>query len=119
LGTRSIRRKRRAGRDPEGEVAARGVADAGDPGEVEWCVDGAQEVGRGRDVDERLRPPATRADSPVLDVPGRGAPVREVDAEIGHQRPVVPGPPVAAVHDDHDRVRAYALRPAEPADLAG
>jgi hypothetical protein len=118
LGAGSIRRQCRSGGDPEGEVAARGVADAGDPGEVERRIDCIQVIRRGRDVEERLGPPAARADAAVLEVPGRDAGRCEVEGEIGHQRAVVPRPPVAAVHDDHDRVRAGTLWQEQLADLA-
>ena len=77
------------GGSPERELSPRRVADGDDALEIERRVQLREQVDAGCDVEEGLGPTASAADAPVLEVPG-GEPVgREIDAEIGHQRPVV------------------------------
>ena len=105
-------------RRPQREVPTGAVPDRADPFEVERGVEGCEEIDPGRDVEERLRPPAAVSDAPVLEVPG-GEPVcREIRAQPVHQRAVVGGPPVAAVHHHDDRMPPGAARERQLADLA-
>ena len=61
-------------------------------------------------------PPA--ADASELHVPGGEAVGREIDAEIGHQRPVVLRLPVPAVDDDRHPERSGPAREEELSELA-
>ena len=94
------------------------MPDGGHAAEIERRVGLGERVDSGRDVEKRLGPAAARADPPVLEVPG-GKPVRrEIEAERGHERAVVPRAPVAAVHDDGDGMRPGALGQEELDELA-
>ena len=105
---------------PQGEMAARGVADRGDPPQVERCVELGEVVDRRGHVVERRRPAAAgpEADAPVLDVPRRPSPLCEVGGQPVHEVAVVPRTPAASVDEDHDRMRARSVGEGEVGDLA-
>jgi hypothetical protein len=96
------------------------VTDSTDTREVERSRDVGERVDSGRDVEEGRGPAATGAHPPVLEIPGSETALRQVVAQLGHERAVVACAPVAAVDDDDDRMRAAAaLRKEELRDLAG
>ena len=84
------------------------MADGHDAREIERSIEAVERVDSGCDVVERLRPPSTCADAAVLEVPRGEAVGGQVEAETLHQRAVVLRPPVAAVHDDRNRMRPGA-----------
>ena len=118
IGARGALRQRRSPGRPERELSSGRVANSADVREVEWRVQLGECVDPGRDVEQRLRPPAARADAAVLEVPRGDAVRREVDADPLHQRPVVLGAPVPAVDDDADGKRPGARREEELPELA-
>ena len=101
-------------------MAARRVADRGDPAQVERRADIGQVVDGGGDVGAGLGPAAARpeADAPVLDVPRGPSALGEIGNESVHEVAVVPPAPAAAVDEHDDRVRPGAVGEQQLTDLA-
>lgn len=115
--TRRLRWKSGACCEPEGKLSSGGVADRDHPREVEACRKIGKRVDPGSDVVEGLGPTAARSNAPVLEIPGREAVLHKVGAEPVHQGAVVTRTPVAAVHDDDDRMSARTAGQEELCDL--
>ena len=118
LGSRRVRRQGRPRGSPERELPSGRVPHGDDAREIERRVELLERVDCRRDVEERLRPPASRPDAPVLEVPRGEAVGGEVDADPLHQRAVVLRAPVPAVHDDGNRMRPGARGEEELHELA-
>ena len=99
-------------------MSSRRVSDGHDTRQIERRLEVGKEVDSRSDVQEGRRPSAPRPDASVLDIP-RGEPVRgKIEAEIGHERAVVLGFPVAAVNDDDHSEGSGARREEELSKLA-
>ncbi|EAU62080.1 hypothetical protein STIAU_4087, partial [Stigmatella aurantiaca DW4/3-1] len=106
--------------EPQDEVASRRVSEHDHPVQVQrpGVREGPQVVGAPRDILQGSGPAASGvAHAPVLQVPGREAPPREIRAQVPRVLQVVPGAPEASVHHQHDGMGANTRGQAQLAEV--